>query len=94
MPSFICLHKNRIKRRCKPKILRLRDEKRQPELIGGWHIASKKDTQGRWECRFVIGGLDLPVLTRQALVKMLYRKSLTRPERELEKSWLAINMFM
>jgi hypothetical protein len=30
--------------RCKPKILRPHDEKRQPELIGGWYIALKKDT--------------------------------------------------
>jgi len=30
--------------RCKPKILRLHDEKLQPELTGGWHIALKNDT--------------------------------------------------
>jgi hypothetical protein len=29
---------------CEPKILRPHDKKWQPELIGGWHIALKKDT--------------------------------------------------
>jgi hypothetical protein len=61
--------------RCKPKILRPHDEKRESELIGGWHIALKKDTQGLCECRFVVAGLDLPVLTRYASLKMLYQKS-------------------
>jgi hypothetical protein len=76
-------HKNRISGACKPKILRPRDGKWQPELIGGWHIALKKDTQGRCDWWFVIAGLNLPVLTRHASLQMLYRK----PRRDPKENW-------
>jgi hypothetical protein len=52
-------------------------------LIGGWHIALKKDTQGRCDWWFVIAGLKLPVLTRHAPLKMLYRK----PRRDPKENW-------
>jgi mannose/fructose-specific phosphotransferase system component IIA len=52
-------------------------------LIGGWHIASKKDTQGGSDCRFVIAGLNLPVLTLHASLKMQYRK----PRRDPKENW-------
>jgi len=52
-------------------------------LIGGWHIVLKKDTQGRCDCLFVIAGLDLPVLTRHASLKLLYQK----PRRDPRENW-------
>jgi hypothetical protein len=52
-------------------------------LIGGWHIVLKKDTQGRCDCRFVIVGLDLPVLTHHAPLEMLYQK----PRRDPKENW-------